>query len=259
MDLFISLPDTVESLDNLELLYRSLESSSLPASGTLSIVRTARVPIVKYTDSRGSGIQVDISMNNISATASTQFVQHHLLQSPILRPLTMVLKQWLFQRKMNEVYTRGGLSSYALFLLVFTVLYEHSFEVEHPEEAIGKYLVQFLQQWSDPNAFASLIHPIHGHAQKPILNWEDAHQPFSLCMLHREPADEGIQDPVNEMNFIGRQTFSIREIQQEWELSLNALKVALEEYHMDINGGRQRSLLASIVGLSTRLILVDPF
>ena len=60
------------------------------------------------------------------------------------------------------------------------------------------------------------------------------------------------------MNFIGRQTFSIREIQQEWELSLNALKVALEEYNMDINGGKQRSLLASIVGLSTRLIPADP-
>ena len=63
---------------------------------------------------------------------------------------------------------------------------------------------------------------------------------------------KGIQDPVNEQNFIGRQTFSIREIQQEWQLSLNALSVAIDEYAMNINGGKERSLLASIVGLTTR-------
>ena len=45
-------------------------------------------------------------MNNVSATSSTEFIQQHLADSHILRPLTMVLKQWLFQRKMNEVYTR---------------------------------------------------------------------------------------------------------------------------------------------------------
>jgi hypothetical protein len=61
-----------------------------------------------------------------------------------------------------------------------------------------------------------------------------------------------IQDPVNEENYIGGQTFSIREIQQEWNLSENALSVAIDEYTMNINGGRGRSLLASIVGLTTR-------
>jgi hypothetical protein len=62
----------------------------------------------------------------------------------------------------------------------------------------------------------------------------------------------GIQDPVNEENYIGGQTFSAREIQQEWHLSENALSAAINEYAMNINGGREQSLLASIVGLTTR-------
>jgi len=66
----------------------------------------------------------------------------------------------------------------------------------------------------------------------------------------------GIQDPVNEENCIGRQTFSIREIQKEWALSCNALTVAIEEYEMDVHGGREKSLLASIVGLTTRYFLL---
>jgi hypothetical protein len=63
---------------------------------------------------------------------------------------------------------------------------------------------------------------------------------------------KGIQDPVNEENCIGRQTFSIREIQQEWQVSLNALSAAMNDYEKDVNDGRKKSILASIVGLTTR-------
>jgi non-canonical poly(A) RNA polymerase PAPD5/7 len=184
-------------------------------------------------------------MNNVSATSSTEFIQQHLADSHILRPLTMVLKQWLFQRKMNEVYTRGGLSSYALFLLVLTIV--HRGIEASSNEMIGRFLLQFLRQWGNPTAFAEVIRPLQPSLDKSALDWEDMYQPFSLC----------IQDPVNEDNCIGRQTFSIHEIQQEWQLSANALSVAIDEYEMDINGGRERSLLASIVGLTTRYSVVS--
>ena len=57
---------------------------------------------------------------------------------------------------------------------------------------------------------------------------------------------------MNEVNCIGRQTFSIREIQQEWQISLNALCAAMDDYEKDVNDGRKKSILASIVGLTTR-------
>jgi hypothetical protein len=57
---------------------------------------------------------------------------------------------------------------------------------------------------------------------------------------------------VNEDNCLGGQTFSIREIQQEWQLSHNALSIAIDEYETNFNGGREKSILASILGLTTR-------
>lgn len=57
---------------------------------------------------------------------------------------------------------------------------------------------------------------------------------------------------MNETNYIGRQTFSIREIQQEWQKSLSALYAAMDDYEKDVNHGRKKSILASIVGLTTR-------
>lgn len=67
MDLFVHVPDIPESLGNLELLYIAVDSSSLASPGTLSIVRGARVPIVKYIDAAGSGT---ISLKTVSNEAS---------------------------------------------------------------------------------------------------------------------------------------------------------------------------------------------
>jgi non-canonical poly(A) RNA polymerase PAPD5/7 len=156
-----------------------LETSGLAAPGSLHIVRGARIPIIKFVDSGGSGVQVDISMNNGSAMASTSFIQHHLAQFPLLRPLTMVLKQWLFLRRMNEVYERGGLSSYALFLLVLTVVRQHRYERIFPsEELLGRYLMQFLRQWSAPSAFAQVIRPLQSPVEK---SWGPS---FDLCKTY---------------------------------------------------------------------------
>ena len=181
--MFISVPDIRESIENLELLHATIEKAHLAAPGTLTIVRSARIPIVKYTDSHSSGIQIDLSMNNSSATSSTAFVNHHLRKYPQLRPLTILLKQWLFQRKMNEVYNRGGLSSYALFLLILTVVQQFDGRGLAEGEVCGRTLVQFLRQWGSPTAFADVIRPLDEYMDKSLLQQDDPFNPFALCNL----------------------------------------------------------------------------
>jgi len=56
MDLFVEVMGGEEQvIENLELLYQHLESSDMALPNTLTIVRGARVPIIKYIDSHGSG------------------------------------------------------------------------------------------------------------------------------------------------------------------------------------------------------------
>ena len=120
-------------------------------------------------------------MNNISATLSTEFTSHHLSLQPLLRHLTQVLKQWLFQRKMNEVYSRGGLSSYALFLLILTTVHRSPAIMQFPaEERLGRYFVELLRYWSTPEAVAEVIRPL-----KPTTDedWPELFQPYGLCTL----------------------------------------------------------------------------
>lgn len=156
---------------------------------------------------------------------------------------------------MNEVYSRGGLSSYALFLLVLTTVHYYPLVATYPpDEILGRYLVEFLKYWSSPDAVMEVIRPLKSPLQK---GWPELYQPYGLCMPSSFVMGlmTGILDPVNEENWIGGATFSIREIQEEWGLSFTALGVAIEEFTGNINGGREKSLLASIVGLTTRYLI----
>jgi len=49
------------------------------------------------------------------------YFQTYMKQYPVLSKLVLVLKQFLLQRDLNEVFT-GGISSYSLILLVISFL-----------------------------------------------------------------------------------------------------------------------------------------
>ena len=48
-------------------------------------------------------------------------LQENIVFFPCLPPLVLVLKQFLLQRDLNEVFT-GGISSYSLILMVISFL-----------------------------------------------------------------------------------------------------------------------------------------
>lgn len=79
----------------------------------------ARIPIMKATlHSRNIQFKTDISMGVRNAADAVGLICHHVSQTPIVRPLVLVLKALLKETNLNEVYT-GGISSYVLFNLVW--------------------------------------------------------------------------------------------------------------------------------------------
>ncbi len=48
---------------------------------------------------------------------NTRFVRDYLAAMPVLRPLVLTLKYFLYQRGLNEPF-RGGLGAYALTMMV---------------------------------------------------------------------------------------------------------------------------------------------
>ena len=77
------------------------------------------MPLVKYTDDM-TGYHVDISMNQPGGIESAKIVKQFLHDPACaegLKPLLLILKQWLSRMNLNEVYS-GGLGSYALLSMV---------------------------------------------------------------------------------------------------------------------------------------------
>lgn len=73
-------------------------------------------------DSSGLGrFAVDISLNQLNGIMAGRVVNKLLVELPALRSLVMVIKSFLGQRSLNEVYS-GGLGSYAIVCMAVSFL-----------------------------------------------------------------------------------------------------------------------------------------
>jgi non-canonical poly(A) RNA polymerase PAPD5/7 len=112
----------------------------------IEAIQTAKVPIIKL-DHRDSGIGVDICVMEDSGLVTGALVKEMVVTYPPVRPLTIVLKQFLAQRSLNEPYT-GGVGSFMLSLMVVSFL-QHRCRIEQHHNLnmswnLGSLLMDFL-------------------------------------------------------------------------------------------------------------------
>ncbi|CAN0038076.1 unnamed protein product, partial [Ectocarpus sp. 4 AP-2014] len=78
----------------------------------VTVIKKARVPLVKFVHV-GSGVQVDVCFDQESGMKSGGAARAMMRQMQPVRPLVMVLKAYMGQRKLNETY-HGGIGSFLL-------------------------------------------------------------------------------------------------------------------------------------------------
>lgn len=82
-------------------------------------------------------------MNN--SVKSAKLINSFKKRYPILEKLVMVLKQFLLQRDLNEVFT-GGISLYSLILMTISLLQLHPRQNAHCSNAnLGVLLIEFFE------------------------------------------------------------------------------------------------------------------
>lgn len=112
--------------------------------GSLKVLERAAVPIIKLADDL-TGIKVDISFNMANGLRAAELIKHYKKRFPAMPKLIYILKQFLYLRDLNEVYS-GGLSSYALILMVVSFLQQHVREDARSGKAnLGVLLVEFFE------------------------------------------------------------------------------------------------------------------
>ncbi|KAL5529593.1 hypothetical protein ACEPAG_5578 [Sanghuangporus baumii] len=258
---------TLENADKVTAL-RSLANIVRRTGITdkVTLISKAKVPIIKFVTSYGR-LAVDISINQSNGVQAGEMINRFIREFPALRALVLIVKSFLRQRNLNEVYS-GGLGSYAIVCLVVSHLQMHP-KVRRAEidsaKNLGVLMLEFFELYGKyfnyTNTGISLRHG-GSYFSKQARGWRDYYRPYLLS----------IEDPGDISNDISKGSFGIKKVKQTfagaYELMLSSLYVAadtLSARHgsrtVDLRRGStfsrrsdEMSVLSSILGMDQETI-----
>ncbi|XP_040542883.1 terminal nucleotidyltransferase 4A isoform X9 [Gallus gallus] len=128
----------------LQLLEQALRKHNVAEPYSIKVLDKATVPIIKLTDQE-TEVKVDISFNVETGVKAARFIKEYMKKYTLLPYLILVLKQFLLQRDLNEVFT-GGISSYSLILMAISFLQLHPrIDARRADENLGMLLIEFFE------------------------------------------------------------------------------------------------------------------
>ncbi|KAL7421338.1 hypothetical protein Q5752_004223 [Cryptotrichosporon argae] len=207
IDLVVLTPRLTEANKNKLLHALAREMRIARITDTVAVIARAKVPIIKFVTLEGR-LNVDISMGQANGVSAGRIVNHYLDTLAGARELIMVVKAFLSQRSMNEVFT-GGLGSYSVICMVISFMQVHPKvrrgEID-PAANLGTLLIEFFELYGrnfNYDTVGICIRRGGSYYTKQSRGWADAgRQPFLLS----------IEDPQDADNDISRSSFGIRQV-----------------------------------------------
>lgn len=223
-------------------LEEALEAHDTAIDGTLLVLDNASVPVIKFID-KATEVKVDISFNHDSEFKGADVILHFIRTYPFLPKLVMVLKQFLTQRNLHEVFY-GGISSYSVVLLVVSFLQRHPRTNATDLSAnLGVLLVEFFELYGRQFNYLKvgiLLENGGCYVDKDDIPTQD-------YLYIRDPADpyRNLADPKANA---GRGCYGMWQIKQSFEHAFLKLNSAL--LSRDNPVPRKETLLASIMKMA---------
>ncbi|XP_017080009.1 inactive non-canonical poly(A) RNA polymerase protein Trf4-2 [Drosophila eugracilis] len=198
----------------LHELQNELVCQGVTDPDTVSVLDKASVPVVKFTE-RVSRIKFDVTFNAAaSGVKAAELIKDFIRQFPELPKLVMVLKQFLSLQGLNEVYSFGGVSSYALTLMVISFLQQQarSNKRYNVNNKLALLLIQFLEYYGHKFDFFKYGISVLGDGgcvEKERLRSTLGENNWQSVL--------SIEDPVTPTNDIGRSSYAALHVMQEFE------------------------------------------
>ncbi|KHN36816.1 PAP-associated domain-containing protein 5 [Glycine soja] len=200
----------------------------------IQVIGKARVPIIKFVEKR-SGIAFDISFDIDNGPKAAEYIQEAVVKWPPLRPLCLILKVFLQQRELNEVYS-GGIGSYALLTMLMAMLRNLRLSQASAEHNLGVLLVHFFDFYgrklntSDVGVSCNGTGTFFVKSSKGFLN-------------RGRPSLIAIEDPQAPENDIGKNSFNYFQVRSAFSMALKNLTDA----KIITSLGPNRSILGTII------------
>ncbi|XP_056850139.1 uncharacterized protein LOC108828461 [Raphanus sativus] len=216
----------------LKALSRALSQRGIAKS--MQVIARARVPIIKFVEKKSS-ISFDLSFDMENGPKAAEFIQDAVLKLPPLRPLCLILKVFLQQRELNEVYS-GGIGSYALLAMLIAFLKYLKDGRSPPEHNLGVLLVKFFDFYgrklntADVGVSCKKGGSFFSKSNKGFLN-------------QARPGLISIEDPETPENDIGKSSFNYFQIRSAFAMALSTLTNTKAILAL----GPNRSILGTII------------
>ncbi|KAG7727380.1 hypothetical protein KL948_004529 [Ogataea haglerorum] len=173
-------------------------------------IAKAKVPIIKFVDP-ATKIHIDISFERTNGIRAAELIISWLKDTPGLRELVLIVKQFLSVRKLNVVHT-GGLGGFATICLVRSFLKLHprvATKSIDPLENLGVLLIEFFELYGYNFGYDNTAIAFDEDGD-PYYVPKDSNPAFQ----NRNPFTLAIQDPHDPGNNISRGTFNLRDIKR---------------------------------------------
>lgn len=215
---------------------------------SIKVLDKATVPIIKLTDQE-TEVKVDISFNVETGVKAATLIKDYVQKYPVLPYLIFVLKQFLLQRDLNEVFT-GGISSYSLILMVISFLQLHPrIDATNPNENLGVLLIEFFELYGRHfNYLKTGIRIKEGGAyvakEEIMKTMTNGYRPSSLC----------IEDPLIPGNDVGRGSYGAMHVKQVFDYAYIILSQAVSPLARLYPNKDCESTLSRIIRLTQQVI-----
>ncbi|KAG7957219.1 hypothetical protein I3843_11G163900 [Carya illinoinensis] len=200
----------------------------------MQVIGKARVPIVKFVEKK-SGVAFDISFDVSNGPKAAEFIKDAVSKWPPLRPLCLILKVFLQQRDLNEVYS-GGISSYALLTMVMAMLQSLREFQASPEHNLGVLLVRFFYFYGcqlNTTDVGVSCKEAGTFFSKRLKGFTTNGRPFLIA----------IEDPQAPENDIGKNSFNYIQIRSAFAMAFSTLT----NPKVIMGLGPNRSILGTII------------
>ncbi|XP_038155707.1 terminal nucleotidyltransferase 4A isoform X1 [Cyprinodon tularosa] len=232
----------------LQELEQALRKHNVAEPFSIKVLDKATVPIIKLTDQE-TEVKVDISFNMKSGVNAASFIKEYLKKYPVLPYLIFVLKQFLLQRDLNEVFT-GGISSYSLILMVISFLQLHPrIDARDPNQNLGVLLIEFFELYGrNFNYLKTGIRITNGGAyvakEEVMKTMTNGYTPSMLC----------IEDPLIPGNDVGRGSYGAMHVKQVFDYAYTVLSHAVTPLAKSYPNKYCESTLGRIIRLTQEVI-----
>ena len=228
----------------IEVLTASLKNQKW--AHIVTAIISATVPVIKLSvHLNGVLYRFDITFDTPIHTGlmTREYVNSLLKDIQPLRPLTLVMKQLLTQGDLSNSYS-GGLCSYALVIMIASVLLRHNLVTNSSN--LGKSLFLFLSAFVpaafDPKTMAVCLR--HPALFVPVTATDSSFQSDPIIL----------EDPLNTSNNVGRNCYRIDRVLSKFGDSLAIITASNECMSRDaVTKHDQVTLLGVIFGTSHHL------